>query len=293
MSSVIEGFAEELRRQDRSELTIKSYLSDINMYGRWVQETYNEDFDPSRTVRREIVEYRSHLKTVKNASPATINRRLASLAKFFSYCLATGTAKENPVAGVKSIAIMDAGPQSLDNTSLRRLLREVHVHGNPMHIAMIEVMAGCALRISEMVNATVSDCVISDRKGTLHIRNGKGGVSRMVPLNSDVRKAIAAWLEVRPLSDSQYLFVGQRGDRMTTNGAWRMIRKYGEFANIPNLHPHQLRHTAITRLVREYGTDLVTVAKISGHRNLQTLMRYSAPNQDDLANAMEKLSFES
>lgn len=292
MSDVIDGFAEELRRQDRSDLTVKSYISDINMYARWMQETYNEEFDPSKTVRREITEYRSYLRTVTNASPATINRRLASLTKFFSYCVATGAAKENPVTGVKTIAIMDAGPKALDNVSLRRLLREVHVHGNLMHISMLEIMCGCALRVGELVNLTTSDCALLERKGMLHIRNGKGGTSRMVPLNSDVRKALEAWLAMRPLSESKFLFTGQRGDRMTPNGAWRMVKKYGQFAGITDLHPHQMRHTCLTRLVRECGTDLVAVAKISGHRSIQTLMRYSAPNQDDLANALEKLSFE-
>ena len=78
---------------------------------------------------------------------------------------------------------------------------------------------------------------------------------------------------------------------MTTSGVWRIVKKYASLAGVPELRVHDLRHTVLTRLVREYGCDLATVAKISGHRNLKTLLRYAQPTRDDVTAAVEKLAF--
>jgi site-specific recombinase XerD len=289
MHKVLDEFRVELLRQDKSLTTIKHYVNDVDLFCRWREESYGEAFDHSKVVQREITEYRSYLGTVQSCSASTINRRLASLSKFFGWLLATGRVKANPASGVKGIAVIDPGVQSIDTASLRRLLREVHVHGNQLHIAILELLCGTAIRVGELVALTVSDVEISDRKGTIIIRNGKGRASRQIPLNVDVRKAIASWLQVRPTSESKHLIIGQRGEKMTPSGIWRIVKRYATLAGIPDLRVHDLRHTVLTRLVREFGTDLATVAKISGHRNIKTLMRYCAPTEQDVSNAVDKL----
>jgi site-specific recombinase XerD len=293
MTDVIYRFKEELIREDKSPVTIRNYVNDVQLFARWIRETYGEDFQPGRIVQREIIEYRSFLITTRSASAATVNRRLASLTKFFSWCIAAGEAKINPAAGVKGIAITDSGPRSLDTSSLRRLLREVHARGSLRDIAILELLCGTAVRVGEMVSLTLEDLTISERKGSIRVRNGKGRSSREVPLNVDVRKAVNAWLGVRPQSVSRHLFIGQRGDYMTASGVWRIVKKYAAMAGVPELRVHDLRHTVLTRLVRECNCDLVTVARISGHRNLKTLMRYAEPSADDIAAAVEKLAFTS
>lgn len=290
MHVLLNEFRDELLRQDKSITTIKHYVNDIDLFGRWREQSYGEAFDPCRVVQREITEYRSHLNTVQSASAATINRRLASLNKFFGWLQASGHTKVNPVAGVKGIAVIDPGVHSIDTASLRRLLREVHVHGNKLHVCILEVLCGTAIRVGELCSLSTSDAEVSERKGTLHIRNGKGRASRQIPLNADVRRAVAGWLEVRPVSTSNYLIIGQRGDKMTPSGVWRIVKRYAALAGIPEMTVHQLRHTALTRLVREFGVDLATCAKISGHRNLRTLMRYCVPTEQDVSNAIEKLA---
>lgn len=289
MNEVLNEFSAELVRQDKSLITVKHYVNDVDLFGRWIEASYGEAFNPMKTVQREITEYRSYLTTVQCASASTINRRLASLSKFFGWLLASGCIKTNPVSGVRGIAVIDPGIQSIDTASLRRLLREVHVHDNKLHICIIEILAGSAMRVGELCALTTSDAVISERKGTLHVRNGKGRASRQIPMNVDVRKAVANWLEVRPMSESNYLIIGQRGDRMTPSGVWRIVKRYAALAGMPDMKIHQLRHCALTRLVREFGVDLATCAKISGHRNLKTLLRYCAPTEQDVSDAIDKL----
>lgn len=292
MDTVIDGFRTELIRQDKSPATVRNYTNDVELFVKWMDATYGA-FEVAKVVQRDIIEYRSHLLTAQSASPATVNRRLASLSNFFGWCLAARLlkAKQNPAAGVKSIAISDPGPRSLDVKSLRRLLREVHVHGSARDIAIVEVLAGTAARVGELVLLAMCDAEISERKGIMHIRNGKGRASRQVPLNVDVRKSLTEWFAVRPTTTSNYLFVGQRGDKMTPSGIWRVVKKYGELAGIPDLQVHDLRRTALTRLLRELSTDYSLVCSISGHRNVKTLFRYTQPTGEDMAAAMERLAF--
>lgn len=291
MTNLLKYFRAELIRQDRSIATIRNYINDVQLFARWLEQTYDDEFEPSKIVQRDIIEYRSYLINVNVSSPATVNRRLASLSSYFKWCLAKKHTNLNPVDGVKGIAIIDPGPKSLDTTSLRRLLREVHVHGNARDIAILEILAGTALRVGELVSLKIKDIDIGELKGTVNIHIGKGRASRQVPLNVDVRKALKVYLDIRPSTTSEYLFVGQRGDYMTGSGIWRIVKKYAAMAGIDNMTVHRCRHTMLTRLVREFNCDLATVAKISGHRDLKTLLRYAQPTQDDLAAAVEKLAF--
>jgi len=291
MNEVIDAFRTELQRQDKSPATVINYANDVELFAKWIAETYG-DFDVAKVVQRDIIEYRSYLLTVQNASPATVNRRLASLNNFFRWHLSgcKGKPKPNPCVGVSTITTIDPAPKALDVKSLRRLLREVHVHGSPRDIAILEVLCGTAVRVGELVLLSNQDVDVSERKGTLHVRHGKGRSSRQLPLNVDVRKALLEWIAVRPAVQSSYLFTGQRGEKMTPSGVWRLVKKYGEMANLPTLTVHSLRHTVLTRLVRELGTDLPTVMKISGHRNVKTLMRYCEPTAEDISAAVERLA---
>lgn len=291
INEILDEFEQELNKQDKSGATITNYQNDVQLFAEWLEQTYGDQFNPSKVVQREIIEYRAYLANIRTASPATINRRLASLSAFFRWCLAKETATTNPTDGIKSTSIIELAPRAIETRQLRRLLREVHVHGNARDIAILEMLCGTALRVGELVALTFQDVELAERGGIAKIRNGKGRISRDVPLNVDVRKAIQAYLAVRPATISRYLLIGQRGEKMTSSGVWRIVKKYAEMGGIPDLRVHDLRHTVLTRLVREFGLDLATVAKISGHRNLKTLLRYAQPTRDDLAAAVEKLAF--
>jgi len=280
----LDDFRAKLEVEDLSVLTVRNYCSDVEMFVRWFEETYGQEFDASRIVQREVSEYRTWLQGGEvPASAETINRRLTSLRKFFGF-----VGETNPAKGVKGIRVVQPGVQALTLTQLRRLLREVHVHKDVRDIAILEVLCGTGIRVAELVGLKVADVEISDRRGSLTVRCGKGRTSRQIPLNVDVRKALSAWLEERG-SDEGWLFTGQRG-HLQTCAIWRIVKKYGEYAGIDDLRVHQLRHTVITRMVQELGMDLPTVARISGHRCLASVLRYAAPTQDRMEKAMEELA---
>lgn len=278
----LEEFREELEREDLSPATVRGYLGDVKLFQAWYVESYGEECRPERIVTREVQEYRTWLQS-KGSVPASINRRLASLQKWL------GAAGSTVAVGVKGVRVTHPGVQALSTTELRRLLREVHKRGEQRDIAMIELLCGTGMRVGELVGLKVGDVEISGRRGSVLIRSGKGRSSRLIPLNVDVRKALAAWVEVRPAERGGGLFLGQRGT-LTASAVWRLVRQYGDYAEIKELHVHQLRHTVLTRMVRELGMDLATVARISGHRDLRTLMRYCEPSRADLEAAVEGLA---
>ena len=123
---------------------------------------------------------------------------------------------------------------------------------------------------------------------------GKGNTYREVPLNTEVRKALDAWLEQRKQRVSQRnesaLFLTKRGSRLATRTIDDVVRRLGQDAHL-SLSAHILRHTCLTNLVRN-GNDLVLVAELAGHRRLETTRRYSLPTARDREAAMEGLRVE-
>jgi site-specific recombinase XerD len=106
---------------------------------------------PNSTIQRDVVDWRSYQQTVEAARPATINQRLAALASFFKWAVSQGLAAKNPMDGVKSLTLENLQPKALDKRSERLLLRAVHQSGNIRDIAIIEVLLGTGLRVSEML----------------------------------------------------------------------------------------------------------------------------------------------
>jgi integrase/recombinase XerD len=296
LAGLLGRFGEALRAEDLSEKTIRNYVNDVSLFARFIEEQYGEEFQPGRTVQREVTEYRSWL-LAKSAAGATVNRRLNALKKFFGWYGTHGTdgtnRTENPAAGVKGIRLTDPGVQALSLVELRRLMREVHVHGVKRDIAILELLCGTGMRVGELTALRIRDVEIGERSGSVMIRSGKGRASREIPLNPDVRSALSAHLAEQDGQDDQdagggWLFTGQRG-KLTACGVWKIVRKYGNYAGIADLRVHQLRHTFLTRLVRD-GVDLVIVAKLSGHRSFQPLLRYAQASREDVSKAVDGLA---
>lgn len=138
----------------------------------------------------------------------------------------------------------------------------------------------CALRLS--------DVEISERKGMLIVRSGKGSKHRIVPLNLDARQAISSYLEVRPTTADDHLFIGQRGEGLKPQVVENVVGKYARLAGLENVTPHTLGHT-FGKQALDAGVNLVTVATLMGHARLDTTAIYTQPNERDLERAVERL----
>jgi len=278
----------DLERQGKRTATRKHYLDDLTQFARWVRTTSGEPFVPQQLIHRDVVDYLAHLRTVRKAKPSTVNRRLAALRSYARWLQATGVIAGDPTRDVRGVRQTPRGPRSLTAAELRLLLRQVDKRGNRLHVAVLTLLARTGLRVGELCALTTTDIELNERKGKVIVRQGKGGRYREVPLNAEARRALRAYLEVRPTVPERALFIGERGP-LTTNGVYWLVRKYAERAGLEPIGPHVLRHTFATRYLAANQGDLVGLARLLGHESLNTVAIYTQPTLEDLSERVEGL----
>jgi integrase/recombinase XerC len=299
-------FDQYLHTQDRAELTHKSYLSDLRFFARWFEQTNGEAFSPQNITPSDIRTYREYLQTVRRLKASTINRRLSAISTYLDWAVQTGQIEHNPAKGIKLLPQEPPRPRWLDKKEQYALQRAIE---RDLQLAklrypkrwltrrrdatLVILLLNTGLRISEVLALRLGDVEISERKGQVTVRYGKGRKQRSVPLNKQARQALQRWLEVRPeVPGNDYLFLPLEGDYpdgLHVRSAHRAIRRYGEDAGIMGLGPHMLRHTFAKNLV-DAGVSLEKVAALLGHSSLNTTRIYITPGQKDLERAVERLA---
>jgi len=287
IETVLESFKEDLLRQEKSQNTVRAYIRDVEEFIQWFSETVGE-FSPEQITVVDVQEYKNYLYNIKRNKPVSVNRKLSALESFCEFLVSTGHLKDNPAAKVKKIKYQKtAEVAALSNSELYRLKRMFYLEDNKRDIAIFELMINTGLREAEVCNLKLDDIVMSERKGVVIVRSGKGEKYREVPLNANVRRALQAYLDVRP-NRGNYLFVSNKSDRLSESQLYRIIRKYADMAGI-KAHPHMLRHTFATKLLREGKIDLPTLQNLLGHANINTTAVYTRATMQDLEKAVEIL----
>src|SRR5215211_6187153 len=288
VTTLVERFLKDLERQEASPRTRASYHLDLVHFFRWFAQTVGDSASPEAVTPTDVREYRSYLQNVERRQPATVNRRLAALRRFFRWAKAMGLAKELPTENVKGVASAPRAPRWLEKRDVDRLIRTVERHGNTRDLAIVLTLRHTGVRVSELSSLTLPDVETSERKGSLTVRSGKGGKFQVLPLNADARQAITAYLEVRPTVSADQLFIGQRGQGISSRAVELLVTKYGRLAGLEDVTPHTLRHS-FGKHALDAGADLVSVSALLGHQRLETTAIYTTPSARDLERVVEKL----
>lgn len=291
----IKEWLEYLKEQGKSESTVANYRRALTYFTHWSEQSYGQAFDPAQIIPRDVVDWKSYQQMVEKASPTTINLRLVALSRYFQWAVPRGYSRNDPTAEVSGIRLSKGQPKSLNETGIRRLLRQVNKEGNLRDIALIELMLGTGLRVSEVLALRVGDVILKGRSGEVIVRRGKGGLYRRVPLTTPVRKALLAYMETQPgLSRDNHLWVGERGPLRDRGSVLYILKKYAFQAGLDEtlISPHVLRHSFATRYLAANPGDLRGLAAILGHGNLNTVMIYTEPTIDDLAGRMARAELE-
>ena len=281
---------DHLHQQGRSRHTLRAYTRGLAHFDRWYTGTYGASFAPDAVMPRDVRDWKAHQQTVEKAAPATINQRLVAVTRFFRWARTQGLCRENPAEEVNNLRLAGRRPKALTHTELRRLLRAARGHARDY--ALLELLAGTGLRVGELLALQVGDVALNERSGQVTVRRGKHGHYREVPLTLDVRKALAAYLAEEhpdPENPAAPLWVGTRGGLSHRSSVTRLLEKYALQAGIEPVNPHALRHTFATRYLQANPNDLRGLARLLGHKSLDTVMIYTEPSLQDLAERMERV----
>ena len=285
-ASLVAGY---LAAHDFSPHTKRAVIHDLRKFVRWFNEANREPFILKRVTLRDVTDFRNNLHREQRQAVATVNRALVVIRRFFEWLVENGFANANPAKKVKELRRQQLCPKGLDRADVRRLLREIELRGDVRANAIFYLLLYTGCRVSDLVNLDLSDLLLGDRFGSVVFRHGKGGKQRTVPVPVPARRALQAYLEVRPAARSTKVLIGERGP-MTDRGVRALCRKYSALIGV-RLHPHLFRHTMAKQFLADNANDLVSLAQILGHENLQTTSRYSQKNAEGLSEAAERLMF--
>jgi integrase/recombinase XerD len=213
------------------------------------------------------------------ARPRSTARQLSSFRRFFRHIVREGTLAEDPTAQIAMPKIGRSLPKSLTEEEVESLLN-APVVSDPLGSrdrTMLEVLYATGLRVSELVSLKYS--ALNLNQGVLRV-HGKGDRERMIPLGEEAVRWLHEFIgtgrgEILLDRQTDYLFPTRRGDHMTRQAFWHIIKRYARKANVEKeLLPHTLRHAFATHLLN-HGADLRVVQMLLGHSDLSTTQIYT------------------
>lgn len=278
-------YADELNRIGKSKNTAKGYLSNISMFLNWIEETSGEEFTGTLTPV-EVKAYRSYIDTVQKASLSTINTKLAAIQSFCNFL--HGAYGNELIRVEKKKGSVSPKVEVLNKQELFKFLKYTEGNASLLHRCIVQTILNTGMRESEVVDLELSDIVNLDSTKSTYIiiRNGKGDKYREVNISGGYKALLREWIEHRPMTDSQKVFIGNRGT-LTANGIYKIIHRLGLQKGL-NVYPHMLRHQYLSLIAKkcENLQDVKALQEIAGHSSIETTMKFyvhgSAESRDKL-----------
>ncbi len=283
---VLDGFVDYLKiEKGLARLSVEAYVRDLRQFAEFLQR--QRPARPMLRARRQDVRgFLDHLFS-GHADGRSVARKLSALRQLYKYLLLDRMIEHDPTLNIESPRQWKVLPKSLSQPETEALLtpHDSGEHGRRKRAldqalsfrnrAMVEVLYGGALRVSELVSVALNDLKLE--QGYVLVR-GKGDKERIVPLGRAASEALQAYLagaraQLAGARSSPLLFIGRGARRLTRQRVWQMVRALSK-ASGRAASPHMLRHSCATHMV-ENGADLRTVQTILGHADISTTQVYT------------------
>jgi len=271
----LDTFIDHLWLEDGlSKNTLESYRLDLTSFAHWLTPQNKQLL----TVDQADIQQYLAVK-FPQSQPRSISRLIASMRRFYRYLMRDNKISLDPTIQIQSPKLPRSLPKSLNEEEVIALLNAPNVT-EPAGLrdrAMLELLYACGLRVSELVGVKVTEVSVSD--GVVRI-TGKGSKTRLVPMGEEAVDWISRYLGdarsailQKRLCDA--LFVTNRGEAMTRQAFWYLIKRYALLAGInKHMSPHVLRHAFATHLLN-HGADLRVVQMLLGHSDISTTQIYT------------------
>lgn len=278
----LEEFADYLRFERRSSpRTVQAYLRDC-------RRMIDTAVDLGRTgpSELELSDLREHLSRLsdRGLAPSTLARCRSALRTYFRFLLGEGHVESDPTEGLEAPSRGRPLPHVLTYEGVLAILEAIDIEHQLANRdrAMLEVLYGSGVRISELTSLRVRDLRMDEG---LAVVRGKGDRQRLVPLGGSAARALRRYLrdtrpglDVRGESDG-VVFLNHHGRPLSRTGAWKIVRRHVDAAKaggarLGPVTPHTFRHTFATHLL-ENGADLAAVQEMLGHADISTTQIYT------------------
>jgi integrase/recombinase XerD len=278
-----------------SENTLAAYRNDLHQLASFVEEEAAKrgTIPPWAAFDRQaMMSYMLDLKG-RGYAATTVARKVAAIKSFFGFMVSDGMLKQNPTEGVSSTKVGKSLPKPISIEQVHRLLSEPDKLSTPeakRDKAMLELLYATGMRVSELVSLNLADL---DADGGYVRCFGKGHKERLIPVHERAVGAVKEYLdEVRPRlarnSEEKALFLNRRGERLTRQGLWQILKGYAKSAELGvEITPHTLRHSFATHMLSG-GADLRSVQELLGHANISTTQVYTHLTTEDMRRAYQK-----
>jgi integrase/recombinase XerD len=278
----------------RAANTITAYRRDLASYEEFLD---GRGLAVAQVTEPVVEDYVAFLRAA-GRKPASVARALVSVRSLHRFCVDEGAALSDPTGDVGSPRVPQGLPKALSEDEVERLLGAVVGEDAVARRdrAILELLYGAGLRISELVGMSMPDLDLD--AGVLRVL-GKGTKERVVPVGRLARAALTAWLgrggrdAMVPArwarrGDAEAVFLNQRGGRLSRQGAWGVVRRYGDRVGLgERLTPHVLRHSCATHML-DHGADIRVVQELLGHASIATTQVYTRVSTERLRQVYEQ-----
>jgi len=272
----------------RSPNTLAAYRRDLAAY---VEFLSGRGLAVAAVTEAVVEDYVAFLRAAGRA-PSSVARALVAVRSLHRFMEDEGEVAGNPAEEVGPPRVPAGLPKALSEAEVLSLLGAVAGDDAPARRdrAILEVLYACGLRVSELVGLSLADL---DLDSGLLRAFGKGSKERVVPIGRVAREALLAWLAppgrgaMAPerwarRGDAEAVFLNSRGGRLSRQGAWGIVRHYGDKVGLGSrLTPHVLRHSCATHML-DHGADIRVVQELLGHASISTTQVYTKVSTERL-----------
>ena len=275
MNELIEKYINYVLFERRlSKNSASSYKNDLNKFKEYLEKHHKNNF--KTLTKKDIINYLEYLDK-ENISTTSIARKLTTIKNFYTYLEKTDEAKINITDGIERPKLRKKLPEVLTIEEVDKLLDiNLNTAFDYRNKAMLELLYGTGLRISELLDLKLTDI---DFENCIVRCLGKGSKERIVPIGEYVIFYLNAYLEYRPVllknKKSDYLFLNSRGSRLSRFSFFKILKQLLITKGIKkNISPHSLRHSFATHIL-EGGGDLRSIQELLGHSDISTTKIYT------------------